>query len=187
MSEIVNVPSQVLENLQADSKAIRELLEKQDLEARNKEQEAIKKAESDAILKAEKDSQQKIVNDQILVEKEEQQKIKNEEQAQKDLAEKEFKSSLINGVTGTNEKLDSMITYQTESDGDTELKNISKKLDSIVTRVETQENFQADYGGYTIFASGLFIFLATVILPLCLGYVFVIKPFTKKINYMIFK
>jgi len=131
-----NPINDVSEFLQADLKAVRELLEKQDLESRQKEEQALKQAEIDSKAKIEADTLKKESAEAQAVIDEEKKANELLEQAEKEKTDLDFKNNLLNGINGTNEKLDSLHKITAESDGNTDLKDISEKLDKYFKIVE---------------------------------------------------
>jgi len=173
-SEIIDIPSDVLERLQGDSKAVRELLEKQDLESRHKEEEALKKAELDLHIAEEVAIEdQKIADDLALKEAKEKEVEKTEISEYRASVLKELESINKNGsnfltaVSLLDEKLISL---------DENLKLVEKTVSTVEQPTEFQENSIA----ISFYADVAIVFICLILLPIWFGFKLV-KPIVNHI------
>lgn len=149
-NEIIDVPSDVLERLQTDSKAVRELLEKQDLEARNKEQESLKQAEIKAQEQLVIDENNKLQKEELDKQNSEKELAESEKLQKKEEQEQAYKTSLTQSINSILENLEIA-----ETPSAVDLTATNEKLDQVNKNLEviSSQNQFSFYSDIAVFGT----------------------------------
>jgi hypothetical protein len=172
--EIVDVPSDVLERLQGDSKAVRELLEKQDLEARDKEEKALKQAELDLHTAEQKAIEDKKIADELAVKEAEEKEAEKTEIS-------EYRASVLKELESINKNGSNSLTAVSLLDEklislDENLKLVEKTVSTVEKPTEFQENSSA----ISFYADVAIVFICLILVPIWFGFKLV-KPIVNHI------
>lgn len=177
MGEIIDVPSDVLERLQGDSKAIRELLEKQDLEAREKEKEALKQAELDLHTAEQKAIEDKKIADELAVKEAEEKEVEKTELS-------EYRANVLKSLESINKNGSNSLTAISLVDEKlVSLESMKEDLQSIektTSTVEKPTEFQENSSAISFYADVAIVFTCLIIMPIWLGFKLV-KPIVNNI------